>query len=88
MLFANLPVRQPGRMACGLSTYQEIGYHELWTGVDLIFYSSSGQIKYDFVIRPGAWESFVPSSFRPSQSLGLRSILIPDQYATQRLGTI
>ncbi|MCG7337035.1 SBBP repeat-containing protein [Sporosarcina sp. ACRSM] len=37
-----------------ISVFQEVIYREVWPGIDLIFRSKQGQIKYEFVLQPGA----------------------------------
>lgn len=34
--------------------YGQVRYDELWKGIDVDFYESDGQLKYDFVVAPGA----------------------------------
>ncbi|MFC5591195.1 SBBP repeat-containing protein [Sporosarcina soli] len=37
-----------------ISVFQEVIYREVWPGIDLVFRSKQGQIKYEFVLQPGA----------------------------------
>ncbi|MCY6354154.1 SBBP repeat-containing protein [Clostridium sp. ZS2-4] len=37
-----------------IATYEKIIYKELWSGVDLVFYGMNGELKYDFILQPGA----------------------------------
>lgn len=37
-----------------LATYEEVVYTELWPGVDALFRGNNGQLKYEFVVKPGA----------------------------------
>ncbi|MCY6354153.1 SBBP repeat-containing protein [Clostridium sp. ZS2-4] len=37
-----------------IATYEKIVYQELWSGVDLVFYGMNGELKYDFILQPGA----------------------------------
>jgi beta-propeller repeat-containing protein len=46
--------RDPARWRTGLPTYGEITYRELWPGIDLVFRGARGQLKYEFLVRPGA----------------------------------
>lgn len=34
--------------------YAKVRYRQLYPGIDLVFHGSSGQVEYDFVVRPGA----------------------------------
>jgi len=38
----------------GLKTYSRIVYQDLWPGIDLVYKAGVGQIKYEFVVAPGA----------------------------------
>lgn len=38
----------------GVPTYTSIVYPELWPGIDMVYSGSSSQLKYSFVIKPGA----------------------------------
>jgi Beta-propeller repeat len=44
----------PKLWAAGLPTYARVRYRNLYPGIDLIFYSSNGQLEYDFVVASGA----------------------------------
>jgi fibronectin type 3 domain-containing protein len=35
-------------------SYQEVIYHNLWAGIDLVYRINNGNLKYDFIIHPGA----------------------------------
>lgn len=46
-----------GKWHTNLSTYKEVAYRGLWPGIDLIFSELNGQIRYQYVLAPGAnWE--------------------------------
>ncbi|MGE5341637.1 MAG: SBBP repeat-containing protein [Candidatus Omnitrophota bacterium] len=38
----------------GISTASKIMYRDLWPGIDLIYYGTVNQMKYEFVVHPGA----------------------------------
>jgi hypothetical protein len=38
----------------GLPTFGSVVYEELWPGIDLVYGSSSGRLKYTFLLKPGA----------------------------------
>ena len=38
----------------GLPTYSKIVYEELWPGIDLVYRGNVEQLKYEFVVKPGA----------------------------------
>ncbi len=37
-----------------ISSYQRIVYPNLWSGIDLVYSGTSNQLKYEFIVRPGA----------------------------------
>lgn len=37
-----------------LQTYQHLVYPDLWPGIDLVYYGTVNQMKYEFIVRPGA----------------------------------
>ncbi len=44
----------PSRWIKGLKTYARVRYHNLYPGIDMVFYSHNGQLEYDFVVAAGA----------------------------------
>lgn len=44
----------PAKWIQNLSTYEKVVYRNLWSGVDLVFQGKNGQLKYEFVVQPGA----------------------------------
>ncbi len=42
------------RWVSNASTYARVRYHDLWPGIDMVFYSHDGQLEYDFVVAAGA----------------------------------
>jgi hypothetical protein len=44
----------PKKWISNLSSFEEIEYKELWPGIDLVFRAVNGQLKYDFIVQPGA----------------------------------
>ncbi|MGP4076906.1 DUF7948 domain-containing protein [Halobacillus sp. K22] len=45
---------QPDKWQRNIPVFQEVAYRDLWPGIDLIFKGENGQIKYEFLIQPGA----------------------------------
>ena len=45
--------RDPSRWHTNLPTYARVRYHELYPGVDAVFYGREGKIEYDLVLSPG-----------------------------------
>jgi hypothetical protein len=46
--------QDPGAWRTGLPAYQEIRYRQLYPGIDLVYLGSSGQLKSEFRVAPGA----------------------------------
>jgi len=44
----------PAQWRTNVPTYQRIGYHSVYPGVDVVYYGSQGQLEYDFIVTPGA----------------------------------
>ncbi|MCK5254101.1 MAG: SBBP repeat-containing protein, partial [Thermoplasmata archaeon] len=44
----------PAGWQAGLRTYSRVVYPDLWDGIDLVYRSEGGQLKYDLVLRPGS----------------------------------
>ncbi|MCG8539988.1 MAG: SBBP repeat-containing protein [Clostridia bacterium] len=55
----------------GLPTYEKIIYKELWSGIDLIFYSKNNVLKYDFILKPGGCVEDIKLSYRGSKGISV-----------------
>jgi hypothetical protein len=44
----------PAKWIRGIPTYARVRYHEVWPGIDLVFYGNGRQLEYDVVVAPGA----------------------------------
>jgi hypothetical protein len=44
----------PDQWKAGLPTYSRIVYPDLWPGIDLVYYGTVNQLKYEFIVQPGA----------------------------------
>jgi hypothetical protein len=42
------------RWRTGVPTYAQVRYHEVYPGIDLVYYGSNNQVEYDFQVAPGA----------------------------------
>lgn len=43
-----------GKWRTNVTQYSRVKYHDVYPGVDLVFYGTQGQLEYDFVVAPGA----------------------------------
>jgi hypothetical protein len=64
----------------GLPSYGQVVYRNLWPGVDMVFRGAAGQLKYEFVLRPGAKVTNIRLAYRGAGALSLDkagNLLIP-----------
>lgn len=61
----------PTKWHTGLPTYREIVDRELWPGVDMVFQETKGQLKYEFVLQPGAKLEAMRLAYRGADGLSL-----------------
>jgi PKD repeat protein len=54
----------PDQWHAGLPTYSRIVYPDLWPGIDLVYYGTVNQLKYEFVVRPGADPAQIRLAYR------------------------
>jgi hypothetical protein len=55
---------KPEEWRTGLSTYSRIIYRDLWPGIDLVYSGNMNQLKYEFIVRPGADPSRIRLRYR------------------------
>ena len=53
----------------GLSTYSRIIYRDLWPGIDLVYSGTTGRLKSEFVVHPGADPSRIRLAYRGANSV-------------------
>src|SRR6266853_1606374 len=53
----------PSQWRTAVPTYGKVKYHDLYPGVDLIYYGNQRQVEYDFVIEPKADPKRIAISF-------------------------
>lgn len=58
----------------GVPTYRQVVYHQLWPGIDLVFYGQTGQLKYEFLVHPGADPHQIALQYRGAQQVHLDEI--------------
>jgi hypothetical protein len=63
----------PAAWRANLPTWDEVVYHELWPGVDAVFSGTGGEIKYDFVVQPGANAGAIAFQYAGATGLKLDS---------------
>lgn len=54
-----------------VANYREVGYREVYPGIDLIYYGNQRQLEYDFVIAPGSDPGAIKVSFAGAPKMRL-----------------
>jgi len=52
-------------------TYKKVRYHNLYSGIDLVYYGSQQQLEYDFVVEPGADPAAIGLRFQGAETLNV-----------------
>lgn len=55
----------------GLPSYSKIAYRELWPGIDLVFSGNMNELKYEFVVKPGADPSLIRLRYRGAEKVAI-----------------
>ena len=71
----------PAKWRTGLRTYERVVYRNLWPGVDMVFAGQNGELKYEFLVRPGARVRDIRLAYRGAKRLSL------DRQGNLRIGT-
>src|SRR5438876_8351291 len=61
----------PARWHTNVPTYGEIVYRDLWPGIDLLFRGDSGQLTYEFSVKPGARVKDIRLAYRGAKKLSV-----------------
>jgi Ca2+-binding RTX toxin-like protein len=54
-----------------LSSYREVVYEDLWDGIDMVFLGSHGELKYQFVVHPGASVNDIALAYNGAEKVTL-----------------
>ncbi|MEK5037562.1 DUF7948 domain-containing protein [Sporosarcina sp. FSL K6-3457] len=63
--------KNPEKGHTNISMFQEVVYPKIWPGVDLVFRGEQGQIKYEFVLQPGAKVEDIRFTYEGAEELSL-----------------
>ncbi|HEX3082944.1 MAG TPA: hypothetical protein VHP99_00335, partial [Pyrinomonadaceae bacterium] len=55
--------KNPGNWHTDVSTFERVYYHEIYKGVDLVYYGNQRQLENDFVVSPGADANTIALAF-------------------------
>ena len=59
----------PSKWRTHISTYQKVGYKDLYPGIDLVYYGNQGHLEYDLVVAPGADPAQIMLAFDGAEQL-------------------
>lgn len=54
-----------------IPSYAKVRYHDIYPGVDLVYYSDGGQLEYDLFISPGAHPEAIRLNFKGTSGMNL-----------------
>ena len=60
---------RPSEWKTGLATYATVVYEDLWPGIDLVYGSEGGKLKYTFIVEPGADPSLIRLAYRGASAV-------------------
>jgi hypothetical protein len=61
----------PANWQTNLHSYAEVAYLDLWPGIDMVFRNTSGVLKYEFIIQPGADPNNIRLTYDGADNLSL-----------------
>ncbi len=61
----------PERWRSGVPTHRELVYLDIYPGIDLRLYGSSGTLRYDFIVRPGAGPESIVLAYNGIEGLSI-----------------
>ena len=59
----------PSKWRTHIPTYQKVGYKDLYSGIDLVYYGNQGQLEYDLIVAPGADPNQIMLAFDGAEQL-------------------
>src|SRR5579859_6173368 len=62
---------QPNQWQAGVPAFTQLRYHNLWPGIDLVYSGQSNQLKYEFVVQPGADPAQIRLAYRGASGVRL-----------------
>ena len=63
--------RNPHHWLTNVPRFKKIAYHQIYPGVDLVFYGNEGHLEYDILLSPGADLKQVKLAFRGTDGIGI-----------------
>lgn len=65
--------RDPSQWHTNIRQYSKVRYHDVYPGVDLVYYGNQGQLEHDFVVAPGADVSQIRFSLSGAQTMSVNA---------------
>jgi hypothetical protein len=62
---------KPEEWKTGLAAYSRIIYRDLWPGIDLVYKGELDELKYEFIVRPGANPARIRLAYRGAEDVSL-----------------
>jgi hypothetical protein len=59
----------PTKWRTDVPTYARVRYHDVYPGVDLVYYGNQRQLEYDFIVAPGAEPQAITVRFQGSEDI-------------------
>ncbi len=59
----------PSQWQRGIASFRKVRYHDIYPGIDLLFYGRDGQLEYDFVVSPGTDPALIRLRFEGVESM-------------------
>jgi hypothetical protein len=60
---------QPDQWHTNIPNYRKVAEHNIYPGIDVVYYGTQRQLEYDFVIEPGASPSKIQIAFKGAQDI-------------------
>ncbi len=61
----------PALWHTNIPTYARVRYHDIYPGIDLVYYGNQGHLEYDFIVAPGSDPSQIHLNFTGAYRLSL-----------------
>jgi hypothetical protein len=52
-----------------IPTYQKVGYKDVYSGIDLVYYGNQSQLEYDLIVAPGADPTRITMAFEGAEQI-------------------
>src|SRR6266850_297113 len=61
--------KDPAKWRTNVPTYAKVRYHEVYPGIDLVYYGNQRRLEYDFLVAPGADPNGIVIGFQGAERL-------------------